>query len=148
MTHPLVIGSDHAGFALKDALVQALQAEGVTVVDVGCFNAERVDYPLISAQVVETMQTQQLPMGIICCGSGIGVSIAANRYPGIRAALVHDVLSARLSREHNDANVLCLAGRFTAAPLALEIVHTWLNTPFDGGRHSDRVSQLDSLPAC
>lgn len=141
----IVIGADHAGFALKQRVVEHLQTQGITVHDVGCFSEERVDYPDIAGEVINTMRVKQLPHAIIVCGSGIGVGIAANRYRGIRAVTANDIITARLSRLHNNANVLCLGGRIIAPELAFEITDTWLETPFEGGRHENRICLLDSL---
>jgi ribose 5-phosphate isomerase B len=141
----IAIGSDHAGFPLKEAITQYLTEQGIPFQDVGCYSVDSVDYPAIAQQVVEAMIAQNHTKGILCCGSGIGVSIAANRYPQIRAALANDLYAAKMSRMHNDANVLCMGSRVVAPALALEVLDTWLNTPFEGGRHQRRVDQLETL---
>jgi len=145
---PIIVGSDHAGFHLKETIKDHLVALGMTVQDVGCFSAEvSVDYPVISAQVAQQFQNTPDARGIIVCGSGVGVAIAANRYPFLRAVVAQNRLTATLSREHNDANVLCLGERLTTPTVALDIVDAWLATPFAGDRHQLRVSQLKDLPA-
>jgi ribose 5-phosphate isomerase B len=147
LINPIILGADHAGSDLKNALVAWLRAEGHTVVDVPSHVDQPVDYPRVSQQVIDQMRAEGLPRAILCCGSGVGVSIAANRYAGIRAVLTDNPYVARLSREHNDANVLCLGGRFVAPHLAYEIVREFLETPFSGDRHQSRVDQLDNV-AC
>ncbi len=141
----IVIGADHAGFALKERVSEHLKAKGIEVHDVGCFSEDRVDYPDIAGDVVSMMRVKQYPRAIIVCGSGIGVGMAANRYQGIRAVTANDIISARLSRLHNNANVLCLGGRIVAPEMAFEIIDTWLETPFEGGRHENRVCLIDTL---
>lgn len=144
----LVLGSDHAGFTLKQQIAEYLRKKGFEVVDVGCHNGDSVDYPVISTQLAEAALRihQQAPeqeqLGILCCGSGIGVCIAANRYPWIRAIEAHDHNTAILSRRHNNSNVLCLGGRVLAAELAFTLIDEWLDTPFDGGRHQKRVDMM------
>lgn len=114
----------------------------------GCYDAAPVDYPPVAARVAQAVLqagADETVMGVLCCGSGVGMGIAANRFDGVRAVVAHDVTTARLSRQHNDANVLCLGARFLAAPLAQEILDVFLATDFDGARHADRVAQLDCL---
>ncbi|HEY9722161.1 MAG TPA: ribose 5-phosphate isomerase B [Oscillatoriaceae cyanobacterium] len=146
----IAIASDHAGHCLKDLLADRLRAEGHTVSDLGG-NSERSDYPEPAAAVGRAVAEGDAQRGILVCGSGIGVSIAANKIPGIRAAVIGEPLSARLAREHNDLNVLCLGERLIGAEMALEIVRIFLSTPHAGGRHAQRVAlihELDgSLPA-
>lgn len=144
----LAIGSDHAGFDLKEIIKSWLQAEGHQVEDLGCHAPERVDYPLYAQKVAQAVAGGQAERGVLVCGSGIGVSIAANRIPGVRAALVNEPLSARLSREHNDANVVCMGARLVGPDMAREILRVFLETPFAGGRHQARVEQIDSVPTC
>lgn len=141
----LIIGCDHAGYALKIKIIPFLTGLGWQITDVGCPSEDSVDYPLVAETFAQTMKDQQSEWGIIICGSGIGVSIAVNRFPHIRAVLASDETTAKLSRRHNNANVLCLGGRMIAPELAQEIMTTWLNTPFDGGRHEKRVDQLGCL---
>jgi ribose 5-phosphate isomerase B len=147
----IVIGADHAGYRLKESIVQHLREKGYQVEDVGCYNEESVDYPAISSKLAETMQKlqqQQLnePVrGVLCCGSGIGVCISANRVPWVRAVEAHDHNTVVMSRRHNDSNVLCLGGRVIAPELATNLLDTWLDTAFDGGRHQKRVDMMTKL---
>jgi ribose 5-phosphate isomerase B len=136
----LAIASDHAGFALKEAIKQAFIEH--TFVDFGAGGEYSVDYPDTGFPAAQSVAEGLCEMGILICGSGIGMSITANKVPGIRAALCNITDTARLSRMHNNANVLVLAGRFTAAPYALQIVETWLATPFEGGRHQTRIDKI------
>ncbi len=142
----LAIGSDHAGYDLKEAVKTWLQEAGHQVEDLGCHSPERVDYPTYAHQVAQAVAGGQAERGVLVCGSGIGVSIAANRVPGARAALVNEPVSARLSREHNDANVLCMGARLVGPDMAREILNVFLDTPFAGGRHQARVEQIESVP--
>lgn len=144
-TPNIIIGSDHAGYYLKDQIVEYLKKQGTQVTDVGCYNTESVDYPKISEEVCVRMKDAENTVGILVCGSGIGVSMAANRFNYIRAVRAHDVVSTRLSRLHNDANILCLGARLIAAPLAFELINEFLSTPFEGDRHQRRVDQMGIL---
>jgi ribose 5-phosphate isomerase B len=140
------LGADHGGFALKQVLLSELPklAPDWKVVDLGCVNEESVDYPDYAAKVAaEVIRSGGL--GILACGTGIGMSIAANKIDGIRAAEVWDVTTARLSREHNDANVLCLGGRVIGVAVAVDAAVTWLKTEFQGGRHQRRVDGIHKL---
>lgn len=141
----IIIGSDHAGYYLKDQIVEYLKKQGATITDVGCYNTESVDYPKISETVCEKMKDAPDATGVLVCGSGIGVSMAANRFKHIRAVRAHDIVSVRLSRLHNDANVLCLGARLIAAPLAFELINEFLSTAFEGDRHQRRVDQMGIL---
>jgi ribose 5-phosphate isomerase B len=141
----LVIGCDHAAFELKEGLKAQLAGWGFTVEDVGCDSPESVDYPLIAQSVAQRLKDRPGVRGIILCGSGVGVMIAANRFDWIRAVHAHDGYLAQLSREHNDSNVLCMGARFVAPPLAQAIIRTWLDTAFEGHRHQRRVDQLTGL---
>ena len=142
----IVIASDHAGFERKAQLVDYLKTKGYDVVDLGPDNGQNsIDYPLKAQELVHTLKKNDNTRGILVCGSGIGMCIAANRFPFIRAALVYDVEAARLSRQHNDANVLCLGGRMTDTQTAQKLVDTFLTTPFEGGRHARRVLELGDL---
>lgn len=141
----IAIGSDHAGFELKEALVAYFKDKGIAYEDVGPQNADRVDYPDYSRRVAQAMQANKHPFGVLLCGSGIGVSMAANRFEGIRAVNAHDLWSAKMSRLHNDANVLCMGGRVIAAPYAIDILETFLSTSFEGGRHQGRVELMDNI---
>lgn len=141
----IAVGSDHAGFQLKELLAEHLRAAGHEVIDVGTGDTVSVDYPDFGRAVGEAVVTGQVRFGVAVCGSGIGICIAANKLPGIRAATVHDVTSARLSREHNDANVMCVGARFIGSQVALDAVDAFLAAEFAGGRHSRRVEKLNNL---
>lgn len=139
----IAIGSDHAGFDLKGEILSFLCMEGCDIQDMGTFSPDSVDYPDYAHLVVREMLEGRADLGILICGTGIGMSITANRYPGIRAALCTDAFMARLSREHNDANVLCLGARVVGVGLALDIVNAWINASFAGGRHQRRVEKIE-----
>lgn len=141
----IAIGSDHGGVELKDYLVGFLCSRGVEVRDFGTQGRESVDYPDFGREVSLRVARGEAERGILICTSGIGMSIAANKFPGVRAALVVDLDSARTSREHNDANILVLSGAKTKKPAAQEIVETWLETPFAGGRHQRRVEKITQI---
>jgi len=141
----VVIGADHAGLELKGHLVAELRRLGHEPVDLGTHSAEPVDYPPICADVGRAVVTGTADRGIVLGGSGQGEQIAANKVHGVRAALCNDLYTARLSREHNDANVLAMGGRIVAAGLASEILELWLTTPFEGGRHARRVAQIADI---
>jgi ribose 5-phosphate isomerase B len=141
----LVIGADHAGFDLKVALKRLLDRLGYSVHDVGTFSSESVDYPDIAAEVARRVSTGEFSRGILVCGSGIGMSITANRFPHVRAALCMDAETARLSRQHNNANILVLAGRRTDPNTAGEITQVWLRTAFEGGRHQRRLEKIVAI---
>ena len=142
----VALGSDHAGFELKDKLKQHLEANGVTVDDKGTNSTASVDYPDYAQKVGEEVVNQKADLGILVCGSGIGMSIAANKIHGIRAAHVHDEAEAQLSREHNDANVLALGARMLDEQSAFGIVDRWLATPFSAGeRHIRRIEKVTEL---
>jgi ribose 5-phosphate isomerase B len=140
----IAMGADHGGFELKILLVPFLEKLGHVVEDVGCQSLESVDYPEFSKSVCEKIENRSCDAGILICGTGIGMSLAANRYRSIRAALCHDEYTARLSREHNDANILCLGARVLGAGVAEAIVKTWLSTDFSGGRHQRRIDQYSN----
>jgi ribose 5-phosphate isomerase B len=142
----IALGSDHAGYELKAALVPVLEARGIEVVDLGPDNGvDSVDYPDFGAAVGHAVVEGRADLGIAICGTGIGISIAANKVPGVRAALVHDVTTARLAREHNHANVLCLGSRVLGAVVAADAVGAWLDTPLGEGRHLGRIDKLAAL---
>ncbi len=138
----IAIGADHAGFALKRHLVGVLRALGHQIDDRGTHNEASVDYPGICAEVAREVAGGRAERGVVLGGSGQGEQIAANKIAGIRAALCNDLYTARMSREHNDANVLSMGGRIVAPGLADEILELWLSTPFQGGRHQRRVDQI------
>lgn len=141
----LVIGSDHGAYELKEELKSWLQAHDYDFEDIGTHNGERCDYPLVARTVAEKIQGGQADRGVLLCGTGIGISIAANKFEGIRAALAHDHYTARMSREHNDANVLAIGGRVVGSEVAKEILETWLVTEFGGERHQRRLDQIASF---
>jgi len=141
----IAIGADHAGLPLKEHLVGALRRLGHEVNDLGTFSTQAVDYPQISADVARAVADGRADRGIIIGGSGQGEQMAANKIPGVRAALCNDLYTARMSRSHNDANVLTMGGRIVALALAEEIAAVWLATPFDGGRHQRRIDQIHEL---
>jgi ribose 5-phosphate isomerase B len=138
----IALGADHAGVELKDALKAHLESRGLTVSDMGTHGSASVDYPDFARQVADAVREGRADRGVLVCGSGIGMAIAANKVAGIRAAAIGDVTSARLAREHNDLNVLALGARLTAPGLAREIVDAFLDTPFAGGRHEQRVAKI------
>ena len=141
----VVIGCDHAAVALKDVIVKELRGSGAQVEDVGTFAGDSVDYPDFAASVARRVAGGGADRGIALCGTGIGACIAANKIRGIRASLCHDTTTARLARQHNDANVLCMGGRTTGQAVALDIVKTWLATEFEGGRHQGRIDKIQAL---
>jgi ribose 5-phosphate isomerase B len=144
---PIIIGSDHAGIALKEGLKPYLEQRGLAVTDMGmaAATADPVDYPDIGCQVAAGVSSGAFSRGILICGSGVGMTIVANKYPGIRAALCLDEETATLSRLHNDTNILCLAGRKTDSEKARKIIDVWLNTPFEGGRHNRRIEKIREI---
>ena len=138
----VAIGCDHGGIDLKKDIIAVLRELGHEVEDQGCNSSDSVDYPSFARAVSTLVQDGECERGILICGTGIGMSMAANRIPGIRAALCHEMFSARMSREHNDANILCLGARVTGPGLAQEIVRTWMTSDFSGGRHQRRVDMF------
>lgn len=138
----IAIGCDHGGIDLKADVKQVIEALGMIVEDLGCHSASSVDYPDFAKAVCESVSGGKSHYGILICGTGIGMSMAANRYSAIRAALCHDEYTARMSRLHNDANVLCLGARVLGGGVTQEIVKTWLKTEFEGGRHQRRIRQF------
>lgn len=142
----IAIGSDHAGYALKIEIIKYLQEKGLEYKDLGtCDGTCSVDYPDYGMSVAEAVSRKECEKGIIVCGTGIGISISANKVSGIRAALCTDSFMAKMSRQHNDANVLALGARVVGIDLALDIVEAWLNTEFLGGRHERRVQKIHSI---
>ena len=138
----IALGADHAGFAYKDQLVRELQSQGHQILDYGTHDATPVDYPQYGYAVGEAVASGQAERGIVVCGSSIGISIAANKVPGVRCAVVTEPLGAELARRHNDANVLALSERLTGPEMIERLVKVFLETPFEGGRHAHRVEQL------
>ena len=142
MTEKIIIGSDHGGFRLKNVIINHLKTLDYEVEDVGCYSEESCDYPDIAKDVVKKVLNSGVK-GILVCGTGIGMSISANRFKGIRASHCTDTFSARMTRMHNDSNILCLGERITGAGLALDIVDIWLKTEFEGGRHKRRTDLIE-----
>jgi ribose 5-phosphate isomerase B len=144
MAETIIVGSDHAGFDLKERVKEWLEQRGFAVEDVGARSPEQVDYPDVAHKVADAVSSGRLKRGLLVCGTGLGVAMAANRHAGVRAAAVWNEETARLAREHNDANVLALGGRTTDPVLAERILDTWLETPFAGGRHARRVEKIET----
>lgn len=138
----IVVASDHGGIELKQQLAESLSQWGWTVDDLGCQSGESVDYPRYALDLAGKVAGGEAPFGLLVCGTGIGMSIAANKVPGARAALCSETYSAKMARAHNDANVLCLGGRVIGQELARAILATFLATPFEGGRHQRRLEQI------
>lgn len=141
----IAIGSDHAGYSLKKEVIAWLNENNMLFVEFGCVNGESCDYPLVAEEVCSRIVNGEAEFGILICGTGIGISMAANKVKGIRAALCTDSYMAKYTRLHNDANVLCMGGRVIGAGVAVEIVETFLNTDFEGGRHQRRVDQITDI---
>jgi ribose 5-phosphate isomerase B len=141
----IVIGSDHGGLGMKDALKSYLERRSITVSDAGTDTDASVDYPDFGLKVAETVRSGAAEAGILICGTGIGMSIAANKVPGIRAALVTDVFMARMAKEHNNANVLVLGGRVLDEQKACDLVGAWLDATFEGGRHQGRLDKIAEI---
>lgn len=141
----VAISNDHAGYELKDEIVKILKNSNYEVVDFGTCDSKSVDYPDYGLKVAEAVKNGECEKGIIICGTGIGISVSANKVPGIRAALCTNSLMARLSREHNNANVLALGARIVGLDLALDIVETWLKTEFLGDRHQRRLDKIEDI---
>jgi ribose 5-phosphate isomerase B len=141
----IALGADHAGYTLKEKLKTWLAADGHRIIDHGTHSTDSVDYPDYAAAVAESVRAGEAERGVLVCGSGIGMAMAANKVAGARAAVAADADVARLARQHNDANVLALGARLTAPVHALAIVQAWLATPFEGGRHARRVDKLTQL---
>ena len=139
------LACDHGGFELKEELKAFLKSMGAEPIDMGTFNEDSVDYPDFGILVAEKISRGELEKGILICGTGIGMSIVANKFPGVRAALVNDLYSSRFSREHTDANILVIGGRIVGRDLAKEIVRVWMETPFAGGRHKRRLEKIEAL---
>jgi ribose 5-phosphate isomerase B len=141
----IALGSDHAGFELKKVILEYLNKQGYDCKDFGTFNSSSVDYPDFGQAVAEAIKDGECDKGIIICGTGLGISIAANKVPGIRAALCTNSFMAKMSREHNDANILALGARVIGSELALDIVDTWLKTGFSGGKHKKRIDKISLI---
>ena len=141
----IAIGSDHGGLNLKNIIGEHLAEKGIEVIDLGIKENESVDYPDYGLKVAETVVEGNADLGIICCGTGLGISIAANKVPGIRCAVVSDTFTAEMAKAHNNANMLALGERVVGVGLALKIVDTWLMTEFEGGRHERRVNKITDI---
>ncbi len=141
----IIIGSDHGAFELKEKLRTFFSGLALDVKDAGTYSDASVNYVDYAAKVAGSVSEGVFQRGILLCGTGLGMSIAANRFPGVRAALCSDLFAARMSREHNDANILVMGGRVIGDVLAMEIVRTWLETPFEGGRHLERIQSIDNI---
>lgn len=141
----IAIGSDHAGYELKQSVIAYLKENGIEYKDFGCYDTNSVDYPTIAETTCQAIVSGECERGILICGTGIGISIAANKVNGIRAACCSDYFSAKYTRLHNDANVLCMGGRVVGAGLATELVDVFLHTDYEGGRHARRVAMIHEI---
>lgn len=141
----IALGCDHGGYELKEAIKESFVQKGIQYKDYGTYSKESVDYPQFALAVAESVASGKIECGIICCGTGIGVSIVANKVPGVRAAVVGDVFSARATKQHNNTNILCLGARVTGEGLALLIVEEWLNAKFQEGRHQSRIDMIAKI---
>lgn len=144
----IIIASDHAAVELKEFVKTVLTEKGIQVEDVGPFSDQSVDYPAFGAKVAQAVSTGMYSYGILMCGTGQGMSMVANKYRHVRAALCNDLFSAIMSRRHNNSNILVMGGRIVGKGLATEIVNAWVHTPYEGGRHQTRIGQFDDLGAC
>jgi ribose 5-phosphate isomerase B len=142
---PIIIGSDHAAYDLKEKVKAFLVDRGIDVEDAGSHSEDSVDYPDFGIKVASMVSTGKFERGILLCGTGIGMSMVANKFPHVRAALCSDLFSAIMSRRHNNSNILVLGGRVVGEALAMEMVRAWLETPFDGGRHQLRIDKFDQI---
>jgi ribose 5-phosphate isomerase B len=142
---PIIMGCDHAAYELKENIKAFIQQKGIAVHDVGAFSAESVDYPDFGCRVAGAVSAGEYSRGILLCGTGLGMSMVANKFQHVRAALCNDLFSAIMCRRHNDANILVLGGRVIGDVLAREIVSAWLETPFEGGRHQRRLDKFDNM---
>lgn len=140
----IIVGADHAGYPMKEKVKAFLQDRGITVEDVGTRSQESVDYTDFGKSVASQVSQGTFQRGILICGTGLGMSMVANRFKGVRAALANDLFSAIMSRRHNDSNILVMGGRLIGDGLALQLVETWLETPFEGGRHQRRLDKMDN----
>ena len=139
------LGCDHGGFKLKEEIKKALINEDIEVIDCGCFSEERVDYPVFAKKVCENVEKKECDYGVLVCTTGIGMSIVANKYKGIRAALVTNIESAHLTRQHNDSNIICLSQKFTETKDAIEYVLTFISEKFIYGRHENRIKMIEEV---
>jgi ribose 5-phosphate isomerase B len=141
----VAVGADHGGLDLKKVIVELLSADSIEVIDVGTNSPASVDYPDYAEKVAKLVIGKEVDFGILVCGTGIGMCIAANKFPGIRAALAWDIFTARMARRHNNANILTIGGRVTGPELAKEIVRTFIREPYDGGRHEARIEKISKI---
>lgn len=141
----IIIGSDHAAFPLKEKIKSFLTDNRIDVIDVGTSGLESVDYTEFGMKVASAVSSGEYSRGILLCGTGLGMSMLANRFPHVRAALCNDIFSVKMSREHNNSNILVMGGRVIGETLAIECVKTWLETPFEGGRHQARLDKFDTI---
>lgn len=141
----IAIGCDHGGYELKNHIIDHLKNKGIEVKDYGCYDENSIDYPDVAKVVCDSINNNECESGILVCGTGIGISIAANKIKGIRAAHCHDVYSAEMTKRHNNANVICMGGRVIGRELAFMIVDAWLKTEFEGGRHQKRIDKIHEL---
>ncbi len=139
----LAIGCDHGGLDIKNAIIEDLKNKGIEYIDFGTTTTDSVDYPVYAKKVCAAVQSGDCTLGILCCGTGIGMSMTANKQKGIRAAVLSDAFCAEMTRRHNNANVLCLGGRVIDCAKAVELADIFVNTPFDGGRHEKRVAMIE-----
>ncbi len=141
----IAIGCDHGGINIKNAVIDYMKENGIEYTDFGCYTEESVDYPIYAYKVARTVADGQAELGIICCGTGIGVSMAANKVKGIRAAVCTDEFCAEMTRRHNNANIMCMGGRVIDEAKAVKLASIFLNTPFEGGRHEKRVNMITEI---
>ena len=141
----IAIGCDHGGIAIKNAVINYMKENGIEYKDYGCYTDDSVDYPVYAYQVAKSVADGDATLGIICCGTGIGVSMAANKVKGIRAAVCTDGFCAEMTRRHNNANIMCMGGRVIDEEKAVKLASIFLNTPFDGGRHEKRVDMITQI---
>ena len=145
MAERIAIASDHAGLELKEEIKRFLEGEGIEVVDMGTNDSKSVDYPDYGIPLARKVSSGEIDRGILICGTGIGMTIVANKFPGVRAALVSDIYMARMAKEHNDANILVIGGRVVGKGLAVEMVRAWLHSTFQGGRHQRRLDKIREI---
>ena len=141
----IAIGCDHGGYDIKNAVIEYLKEKGIEYKDYGCYSTESVDYPVFAYKVASAIVDGEAELGILCCGTGIGISMAANKVKGIRAAVCSDAFCAEMTRRHNNANILCMGGRVIDCEKAVQLADIFLNTPFEGGRHANRVQMITDI---
>ena len=141
----IALGCDHGGLNIKNAVIKYLEEKGIEYKDFGCFTEESVDYPEYAFKVAKSVINGESELGILCCGTGIGISMAANKVKGIRAAVVSNEFCAEMTRRHNNANILCMGGRVSTEEEAVKYAHIFINTPFEGGRHNRRVDMITAI---